>query len=303
MPPLVARLEVGRYRWETGQLAVGHAFFGVDWYAREHIGLGFVGLGHHWRLDAAARHELGYLVWPLSLFLGRALGNITTQGYYRFNGQRSFVEVGLEFSPLWDSNFLGDTVRMKLSEMPAHLYVSVGLPSAEFKRLWADLVAALPLGRDTSEDGPRGPPRRRLTVTAGAVPSSLPLAGGRVELKIIDHVAISVGGSVGIEGDTDGEEAAETIMQSRYYPQAPFSGLFVGLDLREIDMPSHESLSAGVSGGYKWMAEVGLTAFLEVVLAVQHREQEQPWTDEGEPPVRTDFVFSVLPQFGLGWSF
>lgn len=79
--PAGVRIEAGRYRWPTFQLAVFQASFSftnfamittedlggtqiLDDYAR--VGFGFVGLGAKRHFGERGRHEVGFLAWPLS---------------------------------------------------------------------------------------------------------------------------------------------------------------------------------------------------------------------------------------------
>ena len=129
------RLELARYRFENFQFELAHVFMGMDWSGREHMGFGLAGVGHHWRIDDEGDHETGYLVWPVSIFMDDAWGNLTTQAYYRYNGDHSFIEVGIAFCPYWNSSPLGNA-KMELRDFPFHIYVQSGLPTAELGRLW-----------------------------------------------------------------------------------------------------------------------------------------------------------------------
>ena len=123
----VGRLELGRFRYGGFQLNIGSVFGGNDWTGKEHIGMGFLGLGYYAPISDGSPDEVGVVTQPLSGVFGPSYGLLNTNLYYRYNLDRFFLELGVEFSPVWNLGMSSDDAHpMTLGKLPIRLHLSLG---------------------------------------------------------------------------------------------------------------------------------------------------------------------------------
>ncbi len=129
--PWIGRMEVGRFRYEHFQWNIASGHVGLDWNQKERLGLGFGGVGLYWPLSDDGRHEVGFLVQPLSGTFGPTYGLLKSDVYYRVNLDHIFdgffLEAGFEFTPIWNLDMSGTgDMSMALDDWPIHLHLPVG---------------------------------------------------------------------------------------------------------------------------------------------------------------------------------
>ena len=317
---LGARLELGRLRYESFQFSLGQVFLAMDWTKREHMGFGLGGIGQHFRLDDTGRHELGYLVWPLSIFLDDALGHFITQIYYRNNDDESFIEAGIE-------DFLGDTFVMDPRAIPVHLYVQSGYPAARVNAFFEDTAAwTRELFTQESEAEAEsasplpwyGERAEYLSVTGGfseAYNNIVLLTG---ELSLVGPLSIAVLYGQDMQ-PAEKFERYELGAQLSYYANEPFQGLHLLANARR-GQDSHATKVSGALGvGYKWVGPFGITLFCQANLNVSSETErndegywaatalEDPEVVSGDEPRDRDLMTETQIGFnlmgGAGWSF
>ena len=319
---IAARLELGRFRYDSFQFALGHIFMGMDWTMREHMGFGLAGVGQHFRLDESGHHELGYLVWPLSIFMDDAWGNVTTQVYYRHNDDESFIEAGIEFSPYWNDSPLGEGGSMKLRDFPFHLYVQTGLPTVrvndffEETAAWAeDLFTEKPAEAPTESAGRA----EYLSLTAGWTPVSENLLMLRGELALA--YSLSMAASYGLDmSASEGFERYEVSGQLNYYIHQAFQGFHLSANGGRGQTSHAERTLAGVGVGYKWVGPLSITLFGQARLSTSWetvRNDEGYWAavakrddpdagpsdDDENEETETSMEWHPAMLLGAGWSF
>ena len=127
--PTILRLEVVRWRYDRFQLSLFKLFAGESW-ARddERFGAGILGMGQHYRLNAAGTSEFGWLFWLL--FGAREHGGgggLSAQVYYRTQMTWNTLEVGIESTVGCCGR--GRNIEQTIyphSPVPVHLYLQAG---------------------------------------------------------------------------------------------------------------------------------------------------------------------------------